>query len=187
MKTLVIVDVQNEFKEFIQFDLVKELMKYSEEFDNVYQVWDSHDAEGVTHTFPNQVKTVEKLFGKNHFSDKVKEFSEEAESSSEEGRLFKLSDGSGYLVRVDNNHDWFFINPEICDMINEIQQNDVTLVGGADGECLEDVKIAFESFGINVNMDDTYIYSAKTSEDDSIKESTVFNFNDFIRNNLKKR
>lgn len=183
MKTLIIVDVQDEFSEFIQFDLVKELEKYANEFDKVYQVWDSHDAEKATHTFPNQVRTVEKLFGKNHFSDNVKEFTKQAEDSAEEGKLFKLNDGNGYLVRVDNNHDWFFINPEIFDMIDEIRGDEIVLVGGADGECLEDVKVAIESFGMSVTMNDKYIYSAKTTEEDSIKERKVVRFNQFITEN----
>lgn len=180
MKILVVVDVQDEFDEFIQFDLVKELTEYSKEFDKVYQVWDSHEAETPTHTFPNQVKTVEKLFGKNHFNDEVRQFIDEAKNSTEEGKLFKLSNDHGYLVRVDNNHDWFYINPEIYDMIEELKGHQIVLVGGADGECLEDVKVAIETFGIPVTMNDKYIYSAKTSNDDSIKEKNVLNFSDFI-------
>ena len=102
------------------------------------------------------------------------------------GKLFKLSDNQGYLVRVDNNHDWFYINPEIYDMIEELKNNEVVLVGGADGECLEDVKVAIETFGINVMMNDKYIYSANTSNDDSIKERKVFNFSQFINENYDK-
>lgn len=187
MKTLIIVDVQNEFKEFIQFDLVSELMKYSKEFDNVYQIWDSHEATEPSHTFPKQVKTVEKLFGKNHFSDKVKEFTKQAEDSTEEGKLFKLSNGEGYLVRVDNNHDWFFINPAIYDMIDEIKNNEITLVGGANQECLEDVKVAIEAFGINVTMNNKYIYSAKTSDKESVKERKVLRFTAFINESVNKQ
>jgi hypothetical protein len=181
MRVLVIVDVQKEFEDFIQHDLVAELSIYAEEFDKVYQIWDSHKATGPTHSFPNQVKTVEKLFGKNHFSDDVKEFTKEAENSTEEGKLFKLSNENGYLVRVDNNHDWFYVNPEITNMLLEIKNDNITLVGGADGECLEDVKVAMESFDLDVTMNDKYIYSAKTSNDDSIKESVVLKFNDFVK------
>lgn len=180
MDILVIVDVQDEFKQFIQFDLVKELTEYSKEFDKVYQVWDSHEADKPTHYFPNQVRTVEKLFGKKHFSEEVKQFIEEAENSTEEGKLFKLSNNNGYLVRVDNNHDWFYINPDIYDMIEELKGHDITLVGGADGECLEDVKVAIETFGISYTMNDKYIYSAKTSQEDSIKEHKILRFNQFI-------
>lgn len=185
MKILVIVDVQDEFKEFIQFDLVSELTKYAKEFDKVYQVWDSHESNKPSHKFPNQVKAVEKLFGKNHFSDKVKDFIKQAQDSTEEGNLFKLSDNNGYIVRVDNNHDWFYINPDVYNMIQELKGHNVTLVGGANGECLEDIKVAIETFSIPVTMNDKYIYSAKTSQKDSIKEHKILSFNNFINNNIK--
>lgn len=183
MKVLVIVDVQKEFGKFIQHDLVKELEKYCEEFDQVYQIWDTHKNKiAPTYKFPKQVKSVKKLFGINHFNDKVKKYTKEIENSTEEGTILKLSDGS-YVVRVDNNHDWFYVNPEITDLINELKNDNVTLVGGADNECLEDVYVAFKAFGVNVEINDKYVYSAKTRSNDSIFDSKlhILKFKDFIK------
>ena len=80
----------------------------------------------------------------------------EIEKSTEEGTVLKLSDG-GYVVRVDNNHDWFFVNPEMVELIQKLKDDQVTLVGGADQECLEDVFVAFKSFGVNVQINDKYV------------------------------
>jgi hypothetical protein len=179
MKTLVIIDVQREFDEYIQHDLVDAISLYSEEFDNVYQIWDTHhNTYAPTHSFPGQIDSIPKKFGKKHFNDNVKAFIEKINNSSEEGRTFKLSDG-GYIVRVDNNHDWFYVNSEIVDLISKIKNDDVTLVGGALGECIEDVFQTFLAFGINCKINNKFTYSAKTSQEDSIKENRILKFNEF--------
>lgn len=170
-KVLVIVDVQKEFDEYIQHDLVDALSEYAEKFDEVYQIWDTHNnTVAPTHSFPGQIDSVPKKYGKKHFSDEVKQYMKEIEDSSDEGRTFKLADDEGYIVRVKNNHTWFYVNPEIVDLISKIKGDKVILVGGADGECLEDVYQTFKAFGIKVHINKKYTYSAKTSDEDSIEE-----------------
>lgn len=171
MEVLIVVDVQKEFKKFIQYDLVEELTTYARKFKKVYQIWDAHkNVNAPSYKFPNEVMAVVKLFGKNHFSDKVREYTEEIQKSTEEGTTLKLNDG-GYVVRVDNNHDWFYINPEIIQVINDVKNDQVVLVGGADNECLEDIYVAFSAFGVDVRKNQKYIYSAKTSDKQSIKDT----------------
>ena len=124
MNTLVIVDVQKQFDKYIQYDLVDELSEYSEKFDKVYQIWDTHNGVvGPTHSFPKQVDSIPKKFGKKFFSKSVSEFINNIEEDTEEGTIFTLSGGEGYIVRVDNNHDWFYVNPEIVDLINKIKRH----------------------------------------------------------------
>ena len=178
---LVIVDVQKQFKDFIQHDLVDELSKYAESFDKVYQIWDTHkDAVGPSYSFPKQVDSIPKRFGKNDFSPKVKQYIKQIEDSTEEGKVFSLKGDEGYIVRVENNHDWFYVNPEIVKLINEIKGNKITLVGGADNECLEDVYQAFLSFGLDATINRKYVYDAKTTQQDSVKESVkIMRFKDF--------
>jgi len=172
MKILVIVDVQKQFDEFIQYDLVEELSKYAETFEKVYQIWDTHNnAVGPSESFPNQVDSIPKKFGKNHFSKSVKDFIEKMKNSTEEGDVFSLKNDEGYIVRVENNHDWFYVNPEIFDLIQDLKGNEIILVGGADGECLEDVYQAFLAFGLDSEINRNYTYSAKTSDDESIEDT----------------
>ena len=183
MKILVIVDVQKEFDDFIQHDLVDGLYSYSNKFEKVYQIWDAHkNVVAPTYKFPNQVDSVQKLFGRNHFSDAVKKYTKEIENSSDEGTTLKLSNDEGYVVRIDNNHKWFFVNPEITDLIEEIKDHEIILVGGADDECLEDVYQSFLTFGLNVTINDKYVFSAKTTSSDSINENKLYikRYKDFI-------
>ena len=177
IKALVIVDVQKEFNEYIQHDLVDALSDYAEKFDTVYQIWDTHkNTVGPTHSFPGQIDSIPKKFGKKHFSDEVTEYIEKIKKSSSNGRTFKLSDEEGYIVRVKNNHDWFYVNPEIVELISKLKGKKVILAGGADGECLEDIYQAFLAFGLNTHINKKYTYSAKTSQEDSIQESKVENY-----------
>lgn len=171
-KVLVIVDVQKEFNKFIQHDLVDKLSKYAENFKEVYQIWDTHNnTVAPSNSFPNEIDTIPKKFGKNHFSEKVKNYIKEIEDSTEEGKVFSLTSEEGYIVRVHNNHDWFYINPEIVDLIDELEGKKIILVGGADGECLEDVYQSFLSFGLDVEINRKYTFSAKTSQEDSIEQT----------------
>jgi hypothetical protein len=174
MRVLVVVDVQKEFNKFIQYDLVDELYDYARKFDKVYQIWDTHKNDvAPTYVFPNQVDSIKKKYGKNHFSDKVRKFIKDKTDETFEGNLFKLSDNEGYIVRVDNNHNWFYVNPEIVDLIQKLKDDKVILVGGADNECLEDVYQAFKAFGLNVHINKKYVYSAKTTQNDSIEDNGV--------------
>jgi hypothetical protein len=181
-KTLVIVDVQLEFDKYIQHNLVEELTKYTEEFDNIYQIWDTHNnASEPTYDFPKQIDAIPKKFGKKHFNDNVKEFINK-HKNDKEGKTYKLTNGDGYIVRVDNNHDWFYVNPEICELISKIKDDKVILVGGAEGECIEDVYQAFLAFDIDATINDKYVYSAKTSKKDKVQESKILTFQQFIYN-----
>lgn len=177
MKVLVIVDVQKEFNKFIQHDLVDELYEYARKFKQVYQIWDTHKTDITpTYVFPNQVDAVKKKYGKNHFSDKVQKFIKDKTDETFEGNLFKLSDSEGYIVRVDNNHDWFYVNPEIVQLIQKLKNDQVILTGGADNECLEDVYQAFKAFGLNVHINKKYVYSAKTDQNDSVEDKVNESF-----------
>jgi hypothetical protein len=44
------------------------------------------------------------------------------------------------------------------------------------------VFVAFKAFGVNVRINDKYVYSAKTTNKDSIHESKILKFKDFIKN-----
>lgn len=182
MNVLVVVDVQKQFDEHIQQDLVDAISSYAEEFDVVYQIWDTHNSTvGPTHSFPNQVDSVPKKFGKSFFSDKVKQFIEDRTEEIENERVFRLTDDAGYIVRVDTNHDWFFVNNEIYNLMKKIKDDHITLVGGAVGECLDDVYIAFQAFGLDVAIDDRYTYSAKTQKSDTISENRyTMSYNEFV-------
>ena len=51
---LVIVDVQKIFGKYIPNDFEKKLANYCEEFDKVYQIWDSNKIKHHSYNFPTR-------------------------------------------------------------------------------------------------------------------------------------
>ena len=41
-----------------------------------------------------------------------------------------------------------------------MEKFDVTIIGGADNECLLDIETAAKAMGVNIDRDEDYIYSA---------------------------
>jgi len=162
---LMVVDVQKEFEKFIPQNFVKMLIKYCDNFHTVYQIWDSNDAKKPSYTFPNQKQAVIKKFG-TKFSDDLEETVEKLNKkypNAKEGDVFEFDDINSYVVRVKNNHSWFYVPEKMAQLFKSLKGKKVIVVGGADNECLQDVFEAMESFGIKPEYNKKYIYSAKTS------------------------
>lgn len=162
---LIIVDVQNEFKKFIPQGFVDSLIKYCENFDNVYQIWDTNKAQKPTYKFPNEVKVINKKYG-TKFSENLKETIEELNQkypNAVEGDMYEFDDANSYVVKVNNNHQWFYIPEDMSKLFNELKNKKCVLVGGADRECLQDVYVAMVSFGCKVKYDKRFVYSANNS------------------------
>jgi len=178
---LFVVDVQVEFKKFIPKNFVSKLKKYCEEFDSVYQVWDSNKTDNPSYKFPNLVLSIEKQFGvKKYYKDLdggIEEwfnsiFDDDIsnnitkllkDGNIQEGDKFKLKGKDEYLVYIDNGHNWFYVNSDMYKTFNMLRNKSVVIVGGADNECLEDIYISSKSFGVEPIYNHEYIYSAETS------------------------
>ena len=165
---LVIVDVQGEFDNFTPKGFEQNIMEYCNDFPKgtepddvkgVYQIWDSNKATGFTYTFPNQVLTVRKNYG-TKFDASIRNTSLKLPQDSPEGKLYKFKDSNKYLVKVNNNHNWFFVNEDLYNLYKKLKGKRVIIVGGADQECLQDVYISMKSFGIVPVYNHNYIYNA---------------------------
>lgn len=165
---LIIVDVQKEFEKFIQSNLVDELNKYAQTFGSVYQIWDSNKAEKPSYKFPNEKGTYVKKYGTTFSKDLEKVRDDLKQNYTKEGDKFKFPDIDSYIVRVKNNHGWFYVPEDLADLFKSLKGKKVVCVGGADDECLKDVFEALESFGVYPTYNKKYIYSAQTSNQDSI-------------------
>ncbi len=162
---LMIVDVQKEFSEFIPQGFVDQLINYCRSFHTVYQIWDSNKASKPSYTFPNERKSIIKKFG-TKFSDDLEETVAQLNKkypNAKEGDIFEFDDINSYVVRVKNNHSWFYVPEKMAQLFTTLKGKNVIVCGGADNECLQDVYEAMESFGIIPKYEKKYIYSAKTS------------------------
>lgn len=184
---LVIVDVQKEFEKFIPKGYIDNLNEYASEFETVYQIWDGHvydgdqvqKIKGPSYKFNNEKDSFRKVYGTSA-SKKVSRLGEQAlnyKKDVKEGDMFHVNNdfkldakGENYIIRIENNHKWFYVNKELAIFFKSLKGKDVIIVGGADGECLEDVIVAMKSFGVRPKRNDTYIYSAETSNKQKFEE-----------------
>lgn len=185
--TLIIVDVQKSFKKFFTEMYLHKLKEYCGQFSVVYQIWDNHvngknvdkdylyhdDPEIPIHDdlyrFPNQKELIEKRYNYDVDADFYKKIldkevykdikSREENNTIKRGDLFKTKEDTA-IVYIGNNHKWFHIPKKLYDLFLKLKGKEVTIVGGSDSECLEDVLIAGESMGIIMKRDHRYIYSA---------------------------
>lgn len=170
---LVIVDVQKAFDKFTPQNFEKNIFKYCEEFpkdDNngkgVYQIWDANKAQNFSYNFPNTLQTIKKNYGTN-FDNGIKKLVNNLSlkyPSSKEGDKFKLKDKNAYMVRINNNHKWFYVNEELYNLYLKLKGKTIIIVGGASEECLSDLYVSMKSFGINPIYNHDYIYSAQTND-----------------------
>ena len=64
------------------------------------------------------------------------------------------------ITFINNNHVWFHCPKKLYDLLKELKGREVVIVGGADGECLEDVVTTAESLGVKIKRDYKYIWTA---------------------------
>lgn len=171
---LVVVDVQKQFDKFTPQNFEQNIVKYCEEFpkdDNngkgVYQIWDANKAQNFSYNFPNTLLTVKKNYG-TKFDNNIKNIAEKLAQKypqAKEGQQFKLKDKNAYLVKVNNNHKWFYVNEDLYNLYLKLKGKTVIVVGGASSECLTDIYVSMKSFGINPIYNHDYIYSAENNDD----------------------
>jgi len=164
-KILVIVDVQEEFSKFIPKNFTKNLIEYSKNFPTVIQIWDSNDATKPSYKFANQKGIYIKKFG-TKFSEELVDTVAKLDQkypNAKEGDVFEFDDVNSYVVRINNRHRWFYVPEKMAKLFTTLKGKNVELVGGADKECAKDVFEAMESFGILVQYNKGYMYSAKNN------------------------
>lgn len=187
-ETLFIIDVQKSFSKFFTDNYLRELKKYCNHFEEVYQIYDNHvegkdvdtdylydiepDGPKVDdiYSFPNQVNVIEKRYNydvnvdfyKKILSDKVYKLMKEKEKKNEfkRGDFFKTKKGT-ILVYIGNNHVWYHCPKKLYSILKKYKGSEITMVGGADQECFLDVETTAKSLDVIVKRDFRFIYSAK--------------------------
>ncbi len=187
--TLIIVDVQKSFRKFFSEMYLNELRKYCKNFNNVYQIWDNHmDGKNVDkdylyddepqipihkdlYHFPNQRDLIEKRYNYDVDADFYKKILDkdiyeeisrkEEDKTLKKGDMFNTKEGT-YIVYVGNNHKWHHLSKKLYDLLLSLRNKTVTIVGGADGECLEDIYTSAISLGVKIKRDYKYIWTASS-------------------------
>jgi hypothetical protein len=182
---LIVCDVQKSFKKFFTDMYLNELNKYCKSFQNVYQIWDNHsdgknpdkdylydkspDIENTSdlYQFPNQKDLIEKRythdvdvdFFKKILDKKVYDDLKKKEKSLVKGNYFVTKENT-IIVYVANKHAWFHVPIKLYQLFTKLKGQSVTIVGGADGECLEDIVTTGIALGVDIKRDHKFIYSA---------------------------
>lgn len=186
---LVIVDVQKSFRKYFSEMYLNELKKYCNTFQFVYQIFDNHvDGKNVDkdylyddkpdipvhkdlYHFPNQKDLIEKRYNYDVDADFYKKILDkdvydkiskmEEEKSLKKGDIFNTKEGT-IITFINNNHVWFHVPKKLYELLKSLKGREVTIVGGADSECLEDVVTTAESLGVKIKRDYKYIYTASS-------------------------
>ena len=186
-ETLIIVDVQKSFKKFFSEMYLNELKKYCNNFQNVYQIWDNHvDGKKVDkdylyddepeipihddlYHFPNQKDLIEKRYNYDVDADFYKKIlnkevyqdisDKEDKKELNKGDIFPTKEGT-IITYIGNNHVWFHVPIKLYELLKSLKGKEVTIVGGADSECLEDIVTTAEKLGVKIKRDYKYIYTA---------------------------
>ena len=188
-ETLIIVDFQKSFKKFFSEMYLNELKKYCKNFQNVYQLWDNHvDGKQVDkdylyddtpeipihddlYHFPNQKDLIEKRYNYKVDADFYKKIldkevyqeisDKEDRKELKKGDIFPTKEGT-IITYINNNHVWFHCPKKLYDLLTSLNGKEVTIVGGADSECLEDVVTTAERLGVKIKRDYKFIYTASS-------------------------
>ena len=125
--------------------------------------------------FTNQIDLIEKRYQYDVDADFYKRVldndvykdvkSKEENNELIKGDFFPTKEGT-IIVFINNRHRWFHLPKKLYDIFVEITEAQieekvlVTIVGGADGECITDIEVAAKSLGVKFKRDEKYIYSA---------------------------
>jgi hypothetical protein len=186
---LVIVDVQKSFRKYFSEMYLNELKKYCKNFQYVYQIFDNHvDGKNVDknylydenpdipihkdlYYFPSQKDIIEKRYNYDVDVDFYKKilnkevyndiFDKEEKKLLKKGDIFSTKEGT-IITFINNKHVWFHCPIKLYELLKELKGREVTIVGGADSECLEDVVTTAESLGVKIKRDYKFIYTASS-------------------------
>lgn len=172
---LIVVDVQDNFSQYFSDRFVELLFDYCRTFQRVFQVWDGHEAEHPSHEFPGQTKTYEKHYGLDLDASDFEDYfmpDVEAQVKSDmsagpltPGKMYPEKRGAK-IVYVGNKHEWFMCPKGLSELFSAMHRSGrkVVLVGGAYGECLEDVYQAAKAHGVDASINEQYTYSCLDKE-----------------------
>lgn len=166
---LLIVDVQPAFSKYFNDKYLEELNKYCYQFGRVFHIWDSTKNTDI-YRWPLESITLEKRYGgqlldselDNFFSPDVAVNAKTTWTDKKPGWYNETVNGDAWMF-IGHRHQWFYIPKDMLTWVKRLAKGDreLTLVGGADDECLYDIEIMLAAFGVKFTKEMLYVYSAK--------------------------
>ena len=141
-------------------------------------LYDEDPDEGTNddlYEFTNQIDLIEKRYNYDVDADFYKKVltpetyeevsAKEDANELKKGDFFPTNEGT-IIVFINNRHRWFHCPKKLYELFIEIsdaqvdKEKEVTIVGGADSECILDIEVTAKSLGVKFKRDEKYIYSA---------------------------
>jgi hypothetical protein len=171
-EVLIVIDVQVHFKS-VTDEYVDGIFELCETFDEVYHIWDSVDVNTPDFKFPNEVDRIRKEYGGELLEEDIDhyDFSEEDKerlkegfnSSFDSGEIFLDEDPKGrqWFLYVGGIHEWFIISEKLFTLFEKLKKEGkrAILCGGAEEECLEDIRVLAMSMDVETEILGTHVYS----------------------------
>lgn len=165
-KNLVIVDVQKEYSKLNSKFLIDENYVYDildvikkEKIDKIYYIVDYNS--GTIHV-PIQLHSVtDAFYYKNYAGIEISELDgmvERNELTIIENEIAYMDTYGGYIITTDNAHELQYVDTDLKSLIDLIKEDDNILIGGCDGECLQDIEKVFEFFNVPYKRNNSLIY-----------------------------
>jgi hypothetical protein len=172
MDVLIVVDVQVHFKS-VSDEYVEGIFELCEQFDEVYQIWDAVDVNTPDFKFPNELDRIRKEYGGELAEEDVEhyDFSEKDKAGLKEGFKFHFESGELFVagkepkrmwfLYVGGIHPWFIFEEKLFALFEKLKKEGkrTILCGGAEEECLEDIRVLAMSMDLKAEVLGTHTYN----------------------------
>lgn len=169
---LIVVDVQVHFKS-VSDEYVDGIFELCEQFDEVYQIWDAVDVNTPDFKFPNEVDRIRKEYGGELTDDQINDydFSEKDKYRLEEGFNDGFDSGELFVagkepkrlwfLYVGGIHHWFIFEEKLFALFEKLKKEGkrAILCGGAEEECLEDIRVLAMAVNLKAEVLGTHTYN----------------------------
>lgn len=169
---LIVVDVQVHFRS-VSDEYVDGIFELCEQFDEVYQIWDAVDVNTPDFKFPNEADRIRKEYGGELLEEDIDDypFSEKDKERLKEGFNDGFNSGelfvSGqepkrtWFLYVGGIHPWFIFEEKLFALFEKLKSEGkrAILCGGAEEECLEDIRVLAMSMDLETEILGTHVYS----------------------------
>lgn len=168
---LIVVDVQVHFKS-VTDKYVDGIFELCETFDEVYQIWDAVDVNTPDFKFPNEADRIRKEYGGElleedidhyNFSEKDKaRLIEGFNDGFDSGEMFVagIAPKRQWFLYVGGIHLWFIFEEKLFALFEKLKKEgkQVILCGGAEEECLEDIRVLAMAMDLETEILGTHVY-----------------------------